>query len=234
MIIVADSHVKVDGTDDSAERFFGALNAIARTSEDVVFLGDIFDLWVGFPHHETQVHRRFLAWCAEQKQKRVVGFLEGNREFFVLDAHRDAFSWSSPDQWLDGVGHLFLHGDTINRTDLGYMRLRKTLKNRVVKALLHWIPFGPRIAQRVKKALNRSRAKSANRFPTEAVKEFASGPFNGDVRVIFAGHFHMGYRYSTDKGRTLHIVPDWKSTGNIARYDPHTGELTVVSPETLH
>ncbi|MBT3375440.1 MAG: hypothetical protein HN742_14610 [Lentisphaerae bacterium] len=225
MILLADSHVSSDAI--PATPFFDTLQAIARTDEDVVFLGDIFELWVGLPRYETEVHQRFLAWCTEQKEEREIGFVEGNHEFFVIDAHRDAFSWGTAERWLDDGGVLFLHGDTINREDTGYTRLRRALKNGCIKALMHWIPFGPRIAQWVKGILNKHKPANADRFPDAAVTAFAEETSEEDVRVIFSGHFHTSRRHASPHGPDVFIVPAWKFDHEVARYDPDTGEFSV-------
>ena len=56
MILIADAHTGKA----NVGAFFEMLEAIADTGETVVFLGDIFDLWIGLPRYETDQHRRFL------------------------------------------------------------------------------------------------------------------------------------------------------------------------------
>jgi len=44
MIIIADAHIDESRGNESA--FFQMLEAIEKTDHDIVFLGDIFELWI--------------------------------------------------------------------------------------------------------------------------------------------------------------------------------------------
>ena len=62
MIIIADAHV--DAAGNNVSDFFQMLQAIEKTDHDVIFLGDIFDLWVALPRYEKDIHRAFSRRCA--------------------------------------------------------------------------------------------------------------------------------------------------------------------------
>ena len=65
MIIITDAHVsKIKGNDAS---FLKMLEALEKNSQDLIFLGDIFDLWIALPRYEDDIHREFISWCREQK-----------------------------------------------------------------------------------------------------------------------------------------------------------------------
>jgi UDP-2,3-diacylglucosamine pyrophosphatase LpxH len=81
MIIIADAHIDEACGNDTD--FFRMLHALENNDHDVVFLGDIFDLWIALPRYEKNSHRQFLSWCQEQKSHRSIGFIEGNHEYFV-------------------------------------------------------------------------------------------------------------------------------------------------------
>ena len=74
MIIIADAHIDESRGNESV--FFQMLDAIEKTDQDVVFLGDIFELWIALPHYEKGSHRSFLTWCETQKRRRTVGFMQ--------------------------------------------------------------------------------------------------------------------------------------------------------------
>ena len=69
MILIADTHA---GNEGDVDEFFQMLHALEKTDEPIVFLGDIFDLWIGIKRYEDDEHRRFINWCTEQKSKRSV------------------------------------------------------------------------------------------------------------------------------------------------------------------
>jgi VanZ family protein len=80
LILVADPHWGSELT--------GLVEATAQFPEaDWLFLGDVFDVWVGMPGMETDGQRAFLAWVdARRAEGRWVGLWLGNREYF-LDRH---------------------------------------------------------------------------------------------------------------------------------------------------
>lgn len=89
MIIIADTHLSP--TKGNIPEFFQMLDTFKKNNEDLVFLGDIFDLWIALPRYESDFHRKFLAWCREQRNHRIIGFIEGNHEFFVAEERKSLF-----------------------------------------------------------------------------------------------------------------------------------------------
>ena len=127
------------------------LEAVKRTDHDLIFLGDIFDLWIALPRYEEDIHLKFIAWCLEQKKSRTIGFLEGNHEYFLADERACAFSWCSKGAWKQAeAGTLYVHGDQINGQDKLYLGFRKLTKNSITKRLLRILPFGPEIVAFIK------------------------------------------------------------------------------------
>ena len=70
ILIAADVHA--GSPDCPYESFFQALESLAATDYDIIFLGDIFDLWIGIDRYETEWHRKFMDWCAVERKKRTV------------------------------------------------------------------------------------------------------------------------------------------------------------------
>ncbi len=229
LILVADAHVsKARG---NAPAFFRLLDALARFDDDLVFLGDIFDLWVALPRYENELHRGFLAWCRRQKQRRSVGFLEGNREFFLTASHADAFSWCVTGPWYqDQSGNLFCHGDQINRLDFRYLSFHRISKNRLSCLLLQGLPLGPALAEHLKRRLKHTNPAFRRRLPIDQIEGFAETRFREGARTIFAGHFHRTYTYRSPGGGQLHALPAWLTTGCVSRYHPVEGTLETLVP----
>ena len=90
LLLIADSHVRPGKNSFGA--FFQMLSWIETTNYDVVFLGDIMELWIGLKGYEGEIHKRFLSWCAAEKKHRKIYFLEGNHEYFVLPGHARYFT----------------------------------------------------------------------------------------------------------------------------------------------
>ena len=218
LIIVADTHIEPEGTQEKA--FFKMLARLGDSPHDVIFLGDIFDLWIALPGYEGKSQQAFLQWCRQQTSSRMIGFLEGNHEFFVSDEHGDSFSWSTSDSsWRDSEGNLFVHGDQINRNDNRYLLFRRLTKNAVTRTLLRFLPGGPLICNRLGQMLRHTNRQHRLGLPEEQIQYFADQNFANGVETIYAGHFHSTYQYKHTSARTLYLLPAWFESGQVTRID---------------
>ena len=221
MILVVDAHVD----EESAGEFFALLERVAATCEDVVFLGDIFELWIALPGHESDLHRRFASWCVEQKPLRKIGFVEGNHEFFVHEERAELFTWSTRSSWLDEQHCLFAHGDLINRRDLGYRAYRFATRNRTTKQLLRRLSSGPRLALCIRRRLKVRNAARVPSFPQGMLERYAERCFRDGVRAVLAGHFHREFEYRPATGGVLYLLPAWCTTRRVVFFDSCDGSL---------
>jgi UDP-2,3-diacylglucosamine pyrophosphatase LpxH len=183
---------------------------------------------VALPRYENELHGQFLAWCRQQKRRRLIGFMEGNREFFLAANHADAFSWCSSGPWhRDCAGLLFCHGDQINQKDFRYLTWRKLSKNRIVRVLLTGLPWGPALSENLKRRLKYTNAAFRRRLPVGQFEAFVEARRREGVQTVFAGHFHQAYAYRKPDEVQLFVLPAWLSTGCVSRYNTH--ERTLVS-----
>lgn len=224
MFIISDAHV--NETLGNHRAFFGMLRALEKTAEDIVFLGDIFDLWIALPRYERAIHRRFLSWCATQKLRRRIGFIEGNHEYFLARHKRRFFSWCTDGAfWKDGCGNIFCHGDQVNCLDRNYLWFRRTVKNNLSQTVLRMLPLGPRFVGQVRIRLKHTNPLFRRYLPKQQLEAFAQARFAEGARMVFVGHFHRAYRYRDQQGRTLHTVPCWFDNQSITRFGPDTGNV---------
>jgi UDP-2,3-diacylglucosamine pyrophosphatase LpxH len=227
MIIVTDAHVS-KRTGNHAT-FFKMLEFLEGSRQDLIFLGDIFDLWVALPGYESDIHHDYIEWCREQKKHRTIGFMEGNREYYLATGRVQAFSWCSADAWYrDDAGNLFVHGDQINRRDRNYLAFRKLLKNQAAKFILKRLPFGPRYAESFKLLLKHTNTEFRLHLPRGEIKVFAESRFAEGVDSIFVGHFHQEYIYRNSDSKTLYILPDWFSTQKVTVFDQESKKTTYL------
>lgn len=227
MIIITDAHVsKAKGNHAT---FFKMLESFEGSHQDLIFLGDIFDLWIALLRYEGDIQRDFIAWCLEQKKHRTIGFMEGNHEYYLATERAQAFSWCSTDAWYrDDAGTLFVHGDQIDRRDRNYLAFRKLLKNRMAKFIMNGLPFGPRYVESFKQRLKQTNTKFRLHLPREEIEVFAESRFAEGVDSIFAGHFHQEYIYRNSDSKALYILPDWFSTQKVTVFDQKSKKTTVL------
>jgi UDP-2,3-diacylglucosamine hydrolase len=222
--MIADAHISRNQGNVAA--FFEMLTALEDGPGDVVFMGDIFDLWIALPRYENAPHRMFLSWCQRQKGHRRIGFVEGNHEFFLAQGHAAAFTWCTHfPWWRDVEGNLFCHGDRINRDDRNYLVFRQFIKNPITKALLRGLPQGPRLVQHVKRRLKQTRRVFHKTLPRNQLQAFAEARFAEGVARIFLGHFHQSFHYRGPHGGELDTLPDWFSQGWISVLKADGGAL---------
>ena len=226
MIIVTDSHISKASGNHSA--FFKMLQAIEKTGHDLIFLGDIFDLWIALPRYEEEIHRRFIAWCRKQKSNRTIGFLEGNHEFYLANQRGQAFTWCSDHAWrLDEFGTLFVHGDKINPKDKGYLAFKMLTQNSLTRSILRHLPHGPKLVALIKRTLQNRPNKFNYQIPWKAIKCFADSRFAAGVTTIFMGHFHREYCYQNGNAKDLYVLPDWLSTQKLALYSKNSKKVRI-------
>jgi UDP-2,3-diacylglucosamine hydrolase len=232
MIIIADAHLSP--AKGNIDDFFQMLGAFEQNNEDLVFLGDIFDLWIALPSYESDFHRKFISWCREQRNRRKIGFIEGNHEFFLAEERGKCFSWcSNATGWRDGNGNFFAHGDQINRNDKNYLLFRKLTKNKVAKTLIRHLPFGPFFAESLKLGLKKTNQEIRRHLPEDEIAIFAEARFADGVKTIFLGHFHQEYNYRNPKNRALYILPAWYSTGQVTLYESESERVGIYGWKEL-
>ena len=227
MIIITDAHVS--STNGNQAAFFKMLESFKGSQQDIVFLGDIFDLWMALPRYEIDLHHEFVAWCREQKNQRIIGFLEGNHEFYLAEGKSEVFSWCSADAWYrDDTGSLFVHGDQVNRRDRKYLVFRKLIRNRLTRHILSYLPGGPRLAEIVKGRLKQTNQQFKKNFPRAEIEAFAESRFAEGADPIFMGHFHREHIYRNPESKALYILPDWYGTQKVTVYDQKAKKVTFL------
>ena len=217
MILIADSHVSKKN--DNIADFFSMLDCIAKSHHDIIFLGDIFDLWISIPRYQSEEQIRFLDWCITEKQNRTVGFIEGNRDFFVKDYHSDHFTWCEIGSHAINFNNkkklMFCHGDGINTKDIRCQFLRKSTKCLFTKFVLKYIPLGPFIAKKLNELTRFKYKGNKRKFPQKTIEKFATSIFKAKmINHIFTGHFHKNYEY-TNNGNSINVITDWWKTGDV-------------------
>ena len=227
MIIVTDAHVGKRQKNHTA--FFEMLKFFEDNHHDLIFLGDIFDLWVALADYENGLHYDFIEWCREQKKHRTIGFVEGNHEFFLHTERAQDFSWVSSDSWYQKDSKiLFVHGDQINRRDRFHLGFRKLLKNNMAKFLISNLPFGPKYAESIKRHLRLTNKKFQINVPWREIKIFAESIFANGVEIIFVGHFHQEHIYNNRDSKKLYILPDWFSSQKVTVFNQITKEAAFL------
>jgi UDP-2,3-diacylglucosamine hydrolase len=224
--LVADSHLGSPAA--PIEPFIEMLGALEQPRA-VVFLGDLFTVWLAPPKYREPAAQKVLdAFGALQSQEVSTVFIVGNREFFLPAATETLRRWKIPfDAVAPGAAVLswagrrygLTHGDLVNRRDAQYLRWRKLVRSRLFSALFLAMPAGP--ARRIARALEQSLAQTNReikiQYPADELDAFARAVLPG-LDGFFIGHFHQDRIISVPgMSAVLRIVPDWHARRTVLR-----------------
>ena len=213
LLLVADPHWGEELT---------GLRELTRQYPDAdwLFLGDVFDVWVGLPGLETEPQRSFLWWVQERRAAgRWIGLWAGNRDYF-LDRFAPRFDLLG--EGLGGrlaqEGLAFEHGDLVNGTDRRYR-----LWNLVSRSAFSWLAvsllppsLAAWLALRLERTLRTTNSGYRTTFPRE---DFAAAAAEQEAATFLTGHFHV--HETSGAG----IALPWAHDGAFALWDQGRLEL---------
>lgn len=195
LIIVADSHWRCNLT--------GLQEATcAMPDADWLFIGDVFDVWVGISGFETDPQRSFIWWVSERRRTcHWVGLWLGNREYFFDDmASKFDFIGEGTGGMLEGEPFVFEHGDLINTKDRQYRLWSFLSRSAPVWLLANLIPSstGTKLMAFIEKKLQTTNKGNKSNFPRA---EFQRAIHDSKAEFFISGHFHTPEE--ADKGLSV-------------------------------
>ncbi len=235
--LVADSHL--GAAQAPPEGFIAMLRALPQ-ARAVVFLGDLFQVWLGLPKFWDPSARAVLgAFGALRAQGVRIIFIVGNREFFLPATAEEARRRGLPFDWIvpgacvltwHGRRYGLTHGDLASRRDVPYLKWRYFSRSRGFEAVFRALP-GPlarRIAQRLERALATTNREIKIQYPADDLQAFAQAVVPG-LDGFFIGHFHRDEVFRVPgQPAVLRIVPDWYSRKALVRLDAQGQTETLV------
>jgi len=223
---VADSHL---GDARATVPEFAAMLGRLRDARAVVFLGDLFQVWLALPQVWDAPARAVLdAFRALQAGGTRTVFVVGNREFFLPRTPAAVQTRGLPfDAIVPGAAVLtwagrrygITHGDVISLRDTRYLKWRHFARSRAFEAVFRALPGGlaRRIARKLERALATTNREIKIQYPAEELHAFARLALP-TVHGYFIGHFHRDETLSVPGvSATLRIVPDWFSRKTVLR-----------------
>jgi UDP-2,3-diacylglucosamine pyrophosphatase LpxH/VanZ family protein len=184
LILVADPHWGSELT---------GLETVTATfpKADWLFLGDVFDVWVGMPGMETEAQRTFLDWVGRRRAEgRWVGLWMGNREYF-LDRHASRFDLMGEgiSGALEGERLTWEHGDLINTADRQYRLWNLVSRSGPLWLLFRLMPgrLARSVSAWMERKLHTTNAAYKLAFPREAFRAAAEAH---PGTTFLTGHFH--------------------------------------------
>ena len=172
------------------------LQKISMDAKEIFILGDLFDYWFEYRRVIQKDFISVLHHLKELTKKKIkVHYLIGNHDFM----HRDFFTEelninvyeSDLNYKILGKNFYLGHGDGLVKNDIGYLILKKILRNKTIQnlfSLIHpdlgiWIASGTS-----KKSRNYTTAKSYGEI--DGVFEIAKEKIDDGIDYVLFGHTH--------------------------------------------
>ena len=237
LYIVADSHL--DEEYAPANEFVEMLSQL-HNPHTVVFLGDLFKIWLAPKKCWTELHYNTMKGFAKLRDKGTnVVFIAGNREMLLpkkLDNYWKKiipFTHLSHSEWFLNWGkkrYAFSHGDTINYNDKQYLIWKSITHSPMFEAIFRIMPgfFARWIASKIEAMLVKTNIEYKVHYPDIEIKEFAESVLK-EVDQYFIGHFHVEQEIKVEgHNGILRIVPDWLSKRKVIKLNPE-GVIEILS-----
>lgn len=211
--VIADAHL--GGPGGGGEELADQLRALepGRCAR-VLFLGDLFHLWIGSRRFETPEVRLLAPVIRDLRRRGIrVSYVEGNRDFFLAGgAYDDLFDDYDLEIRFQAGGsrYLAVHGDGLNRRDWRYRCWSRLSKNPVSRRLLFRLPsgIGRRLVTSTERGLSGTNLEHKSRIPEGVIRRYAARRLAEGHDVLLLGHFHAARRWRQGGGE-VRIANAW-------------------------
>ncbi|MDV9032648.1 UDP-2,3-diacylglucosamine diphosphatase [Pseudomonas sp. RAC1] len=233
ILLISDLHLQEERP-DITRAFLDLLDGRARQAQALYILGDFFEAWIG----DDAMTPFQLSICQALRTLADSGtaiyLMHGNRDFLIGQTFCRAAGCTllaDPSVVeLDGERVLLMHGDTLCTRDVGYMKLRRYLRNPLSLWLLRHLPLTLR--QKLARKL-RSESQTQTRMKnTEIVdvtpEEVPRVMAEHGVRTLVHGHTHRPalHKLLVDGQPARRIVlGDWDRRGWALQVDDQGMQL---------
>lgn len=227
ILLISDLHLE-EQRPDITRAFLHFLQTRARQAEALYILGDFFEVWIG-DDGMTPFQREIAAALRQLSDAGTRIFLmHGNRDFLIGRAFcRTAGCTLLKDPSivrLNGEPVLLMHGDSLCTLDVGYMKLRRALRNPLSLFILRNLPLATR-HRLARKLRSESRAQTSMKAreiidvtPDEVPRIMAEH----GVRTLIHGHTHRPAVHELEvNGQPARriVLGDWDKQGWALQVD---------------
>lgn len=223
-LFLADLHLREQAPE--VTRRLLALEPRLREAGAIYILGDLVEAWIG---DDAPIHPNLLPAFALLRRLADAGipilFQHGNRDFLVgwHLAHRFGFRLLPEEVVLDLYGRpvALVHGDQLCTDDVAYQRLRRRLRNPVVRFTLLHLPL--RVRRRLAAGLrDRSRRETGRKAAT--IMDVNRGTVAALMQrlgadILIHGHTHRPALHYEDGGLRA-VLGDWEDGAVVLSASP--------------
>ena len=227
ILLISDLHLEEERP-DITRAFLHFLQTRARGAEALYILGDFFEAWIGDDGMSAFQHGIARALRELSDAGTRIFLMHGNRDFLIGRAFcHEAGCTLLKDPSLvrfNGEAVLLMHGDSLCTLDVGYMKLRRLLRNPLSLFILRHLPLTTR-HKLARKLRSESRAQTRMKAsdivdvtPDEVPRIMAEY----GVRTLIHGHTHRPAEHvlevSGQNARRI-VLGDWDRQGWALQID---------------
>jgi UDP-2,3-diacylglucosamine hydrolase len=234
---ISDLHL--DGArSDITDQFLSFLRTEAQAAQALYILGDLFEVWIGDDDPDADKQRIQSALRDLTRSGIPCFVMHGNRDFLIGRRFCKSTGCVLIDDGtiitVHGERVVLMHGDTLCTDDHSYQRLRRIVRNPVVKFVFRLMSLGrrQRLAEKIragsKAHIENSMAQIMDVNPgavTQAFKHYG-------VDTMIHGHTHRPAVHSVDvdgKRATRIVLGDWYTQGSALRWDERGYQLASIA-----
>ncbi len=227
ILLISDLHLE-EKRPDITRAFLHFLATRARQAEALYILGDFFEVWIGDDGMTPFQHEIAGALRELSEAGTRIYLMHGNRDFLIgkrFCREAGCILLSDPHKvQMNGEPVLLMHGDSLCTLDVGYMKLRRWLRNPLSLLILRNLPLSTR-QKLARKLRNESRAQTRMKAseivdvtPQEVIKVMAAH----GVRTLIHGHTHRPAVHNLEvNGQPARriVLGDWDHQGWALQVD---------------
>ncbi|MDP3846220.1 MAG: UDP-2,3-diacylglucosamine diphosphatase [Pseudomonas sp.] len=227
ILLISDLHLE-EQRPDITRAFLLFLQQRANACDALYILGDFFEVWVGDDDMSPYQHSIAAALRQLSDSGTAIYLMHGNRDFMLGQAFcQQAGCTLLRDPCLVnlcGEQVLLMHGDSLCTSDIGYMRMRKLLRNPLSLWILHHLSLAKR-RQLARKLRNESQVHTRQKATSITDVTLAEVPrimAKYGVRTLIHGHTHRPQTHTLDvSGQAAQriVLGDWDRQGWALQID---------------
>ncbi|MBL4834054.1 MAG: UDP-2,3-diacylglucosamine diphosphatase [Pseudomonas sp.] len=194
-LFISDLHLQPERP-DITRAFLHCLESRAREADELYILGDFFEVWLGDDEQSPLATEVINSLAKLSAHGTRVYLMHGNRDFLLGKRFcRAAGCTLLPDPHivqLNGERVLLMHGDSLCTDDLGYMRMRRMLRNPLSLFILRNLSLNQR--RKIGRKLRNESREQTRQKPSDITDvnlgEVAETMRKHGVRRLIHGHTH--------------------------------------------
>ncbi|MDG1582644.1 UDP-2,3-diacylglucosamine diphosphatase [Pseudomonas sp. GOM6] len=227
ILLISDLHLEEERP-DITRAFLHFLQTRAREAEALYILGDFFEAWVGDDGMSAFQHGIARALRALSDTGTRIFLMHGNRDFMIGRAFcREAGCTLLKDPSIvsfNGEPVLLMHGDSLCTLDVGYMKLRRLLRNPLSLFILRNLPLSARhkLARKLRSESRTQTRMKASDIIDVTPDEVARVMAEHSVRTLIHGHTHRPAMHELEvNGQPARriVLGDWDQQGWALQVD---------------